>query len=58
VNRIRYLDKWSDPRTWVNEEMPVADGSVFVPDGQALLVDFSPPPLKLVVVDGIMVIIL
>ena len=33
----------------------VEGDSVFVPDGQAILVDESTPELKLVVVDGVMV---
>ena len=51
----RYLDRWSDPRTWLNEEVPGDGDSVYVPDGQAILVDESSPMLKLVVVDGVMV---
>ena len=39
----RYLDKWSDPRNWLNEERPVEGDSAWVPDGQAIMVDVNVP---------------
>ena len=34
--RYRYLDRWSDPRTWKNEEPPMP--------GPSIVVTKPPPP--------------
>jgi len=51
----RYLDKWSDPANWLNEELPRRGDSAWVPEGQAILVDQSVPQLGLTYVAGVMV---
>ena len=51
----RYLDKWSDPANWLNEEKPRKGDSAWVPDGQAIMVDESVPELGLTYVAGVMV---
>ena len=48
-----YLDRWSDLTTWLNNEPPGVGDTVIVPQGQAILVDVSPPRLKLVLVQVI-----
>jgi hypothetical protein len=52
---FRYLDKWSDVRTWRDEEPPVDGDTVIVPEGQAVLLDISTPKLFLVLVQGLFV---
>ena len=47
-----YLDRWSDLTTWLNNEPPGEGDTVIVPQGQAILVDVSPPRLFLVLVQG------
>lgn len=52
---FRYLDRWSALTTWKYQEPPVDGDTVLVPEGQAILVDVSPPRLFLVLVEGDMV---
>ena len=47
-----YVDRWSALTTWLNDEPPGPGDTVVVPVGQAILVDVSPPPLKLLLVQG------
>eukprot|EP00007_Cunea_sp_BSH-02190019_P009900 CAMPEP_0174228976 /NCGR_PEP_ID=MMETSP0417-20130205/58_1 /TAXON_ID=242541 /ORGANISM="Mayorella sp, Strain BSH-02190019" /LENGTH=3668 /DNA_ID=CAMNT_0015306471 /DNA_START=321 /DNA_END=11327 /DNA_ORIENTATION=- len=47
-----YVDRWSEAATWVSGRLPVAGDSVLVPAGQHILLDVSPPPLQLVVIEG------
>ena len=49
---FRYLDRWSAPTTWQYQEPPLAGDTVWVPAGQSILVDVSPPVLNLVLVEG------
>jgi hypothetical protein len=49
---FRYLDKWSALTTWKYNVMPFAGDTVYVPEGQSILVDISPPELFLVLVEG------
>jgi hypothetical protein len=53
-NKFLYIDRWSDSATWGGELPPAEGESVFVPKGQTLLVDVSPPKLKLVTIEGTM----
>ena len=55
TTRFRYLDKWSDPRTWRDEERPRAGDSVIIPDGQAIMLDVS-ADVFLVLVQGLLVV--
>ena len=48
----RYLDKWSELTTWLNEEPPIEGDSVVVPNDQAIVVDIPLPRLFLVIVQG------
>jgi hypothetical protein len=52
---FRYLDRWSELTTWAFNEPPVEGDSVVVPEGQAILVDISPPRLFLGYVAGALV---
>ena len=47
-----YIDRWSSDSTWGGESPPREGDSVFVPKGQNLLMDVSPPRLKAVIVEG------
>ena len=49
---FRYLDRWSALTTWKYNEPPVAGDMVVVPDGQAVLLDVSPPRLGFLLVQG------
>ena len=51
---FRYIDKWSDVRSWLDSEPPFDGDSVIVPEGQAILLDVNSPKLFLVVVSGIL----
>ena len=48
----RYLDRWSDLRTWLYQEPPVEEDFVVVPDGQTVLLDVSPPKLFVLLIQG------
>ena len=50
----RYIDKWSALSTWLNNEPPIDGDFVVVPDGQAVLMDVSPPALSVLLVQGVM----
>ena len=52
-NLFLYIDRWSDSNTWGGEAPPREGDSVYVPKGQILLVDVSPPPLYSVIVEGV-----
>jgi hypothetical protein len=52
---FRYLDRWSQRNTWLNDEPPIEGDSVIVPEGQAILMDVSPPQLFLVQIFGMLV---
>eukprot|EP00397_Hematodinium_sp_SG-2012_P000012 GEMP01000012.1.p1 GENE.GEMP01000012.1~~GEMP01000012.1.p1 ORF type:complete len:4962 (-),score=849.24 GEMP01000012.1:1054-15939(-) len=52
---FRYLDKWSDARTWSGYNPPIDGDLVHVPYGQALLVDVSTPILYVLIVEGLLV---
>ena len=52
---FRYLDRWSALTTWAFNEPPLPGDSVVVPEGQAILVDVTPPRLFLVYVAGTLV---
>eukprot|EP00638_Chattonella_subsalsa_P015791 CAMPEP_0117829880 /NCGR_PEP_ID=MMETSP0949-20121206/8130_1 /TAXON_ID=44440 /ORGANISM="Chattonella subsalsa, Strain CCMP2191" /LENGTH=3868 /DNA_ID=CAMNT_0005670717 /DNA_START=230 /DNA_END=11837 /DNA_ORIENTATION=- len=52
---FRYLDRWSAVTTWANNEPPVDGDTVFVPDGQSVLLDVPSPKLYLLLVQGDMV---
>eukprot|EP00931_Biecheleriopsis_adriatica_P101149 TRINITY_DN76357_c0_g1_i1.p1 TRINITY_DN76357_c0_g1~~TRINITY_DN76357_c0_g1_i1.p1 ORF type:complete len:5100 (-),score=780.62 TRINITY_DN76357_c0_g1_i1:121-13482(-) len=53
--RYRYLDRWSDERTWANREPPVDGDLVVIPDGQAVLLDMDTPLLDVLIVEGVLV---
>ena len=44
-NDALFADRWSESATWGNDFLPVEGESVFVPKGQTLLVDISPPKM-------------
>lgn len=52
---FRYLDRWSAQTTWQYGELPAEGDTVWVPVGQSILVDITPPPLNIVLVEGEMV---
>ena len=47
-----YIDRWSSESTWGGEAPPREGDSVYIPPGQVLLVDESPPKLYLILVEG------
>lgn len=49
---FRYLDRWSLVNTWQDDEPPVDGDSVVIPPDQVVLMDISPPKLKLLLVQG------
>eukprot|EP00040_Diaphanoeca_grandis_P004673 m.29668 g.29668 ORF g.29668 m.29668 type:complete len:4542 (+) comp16144_c0_seq1:223-13848(+) len=53
--RFRYLDRWSDVTTWLNDEPPIDGDTVIVPEDQTLLLDVQPPKLFVLLVHGMMV---
>ncbi|CAJ1425211.1 unnamed protein product, partial [Effrenium voratum] len=53
--RFRYLDRWSQLDTWANQEPPIADALVSIPDGQAIMLDEDTPVLLILTVEGILV---
>ena len=52
---FRYLDRWSDLRTWRYNEPPIEGDFVVVPPHQTLLMDVSPPELFVLLVQGSLV---
>jgi hypothetical protein len=54
TTRFRYLDRWSDPRTWQGSERPRAGDAVIIPEGQAIMLDVS-ADVYLVLVQGLLV---
>ena len=53
--RYRYLDRWSQVNTWLNDEPPVTGDSVVIPEDQTILMDVSPPRLNWLQVNGMLV---
>lgn len=51
-SRFRYVDRFSSRYTWGGESPPAEGQSIVVREGQTLLLDVSPPQLKLVLVEG------
>jgi len=51
-NIFLYIDRWSDEQTWFGESFPREGDSVYVPVGQNLLIDVSPPKLYTFVIEG------
>jgi len=49
-----YIDLWSDPRSWLNSEMPADGDSVVVPLDQAIMLDVDSPKLFLLLVQGVL----
>eukprot|EP00966_Prymnesium_polylepis_P245251 5673507-Prymnesium_polylepis.1 len=47
-----YADLWSRSSTWGGGDPPSRGDSVWIPTGQTLLLDTSPPPLHLIIVQG------
>eukprot|EP00898_Chlorokybus_atmophyticus_P004648 jgi/Chlat1/5184/Chrsp33S05041 len=48
----RYIDRWSAPSTWGGEAPPGEGDSVYVPAGQNILLDMSPPRMVLLLIEG------
>jgi hypothetical protein len=48
----RYLDRWSDLNTWLNDEPPVEGDTVVIPSDQAIIIDVPLPRLFLVLIQG------
>jgi hypothetical protein len=47
-----YVLRWSDPKTWGVDSMPIDNDLVYVPLGLTLLVDMSTPVLNGIAVEG------
>ncbi|EDQ93048.1 uncharacterized protein MONBRDRAFT_22411 [Monosiga brevicollis MX1] len=50
--RFRYMDRWSQVNTWVNDEPPIEGDTVVIPADQVVLMDVTPPKLFLLLVQG------
>lgn len=53
--RYRYLDRWSQVNSWLNDQPPVDGDTVIVPEHQAILLDVQPPRLFVLIVEGTLV---
>ena len=51
----RYLDRWSQVNTWLNDEPPLEGDTVIIPESQTILMDVSPPQLFLLQINGMLV---
>ncbi|KAG1658049.1 hypothetical protein FOA52_004208 [Chlamydomonas sp. UWO 241] len=49
-----YVDLWSARTTWGGGPPPIQGDSVYIPTGVTILLDISPPPLILIVIDGVL----
>lgn len=52
---FRYLDRWSETNTWLNDEPPGEGDSVYIPLDQTLYLDTQPPRLQVLLVHGLLV---
>jgi hypothetical protein len=52
---FRYLDRWSDLRTWLHDEPPMEGDFVVIPPSQTILLDVSPPELFFLLIQGSLV---
>eukprot|EP00039_Didymoeca_costata_P018192 m.332487 g.332487 ORF g.332487 m.332487 type:complete len:4620 (+) comp16956_c0_seq1:136-13995(+) len=55
MTRFRYLDRWSQLNTWLDDQPPLKGDFVSIPEDQAILLDESPPQLLALVVQGVLV---
>ena len=49
------LTRWSDLHTWLHNEPPIAGDFAVVPPYQTVLLDVSPPPLFVLLIQGTLV---
>ena len=49
---FQYINLWSDAQTWGGFGLPVEGDTVFIPPGQSVVMDVSPPRLYFLVVQG------
>ena len=49
---FRYLDRWSQANTWLNDERPLENDTVVIPPDQAIVIDVPLPRLFLVLIQG------
>ncbi|MEP7176510.1 MAG: G8 domain-containing protein [Gemmatimonadales bacterium] len=47
--------RWSDPATWPDGQVPVADAAVTIPENLTVLLDVTPPPLASLTIAGALV---
>ena len=52
-NDLFLVQRWSNSSTWAGKE-PTSGASLLIPQGQAVLLDESPPPLKMLMVEGVL----
>ena len=55
VGLFRYLDRWSEVNTWLNDEPPGEGDSIIVPLDQTLIMDVQPPRLQVILILGVFV---
>ena len=48
----RYLDRWSQVNSWLNDEPPVEGDTVIIPSDQTIIIDIPLPKLFLVLIQG------
>lgn len=53
--RYEYVDLWSSPFTWGGGPLPGEGDSVYIKSGQTVFLDISPPVLKLVLIEGVLI---
>jgi len=56
VVHFRYLDRWSELTTWLNDEPPAEGDTVVIPSDQAVLIDVPLPRLFLFLIQGFVVV--
>ena len=47
-----YMDRWSDVRSWKNQQLPVDGDFVWIPDGQSIVLDQDTPNMLFLLVQG------
>lgn len=50
--RFEYINLWSDPLTWSGSQLPIRGDTIFIPRGQTVVMDISPPRLYFLVIQG------
>jgi hypothetical protein len=49
---FEYINLWSSPQTWSGSQLPSEGDTIFIPAGQTVVMDVSPPRLYFLVIQG------